>query len=307
MLTGLKTPTKPTSIDTREIERNNLEVLDPSPKPTSNDHQQEYQLQMTSQPSTPSSSSLSRSNSLSQKPSSPSLKSLLNSNSCSSNCISPGINYNHHQSSQRHRVPTMPPCPSPSSSSSSKSPISNPNFGGSKNRVPLQQYPKGSHNILRDRSTTNANSNINSGVTPGKGIRFDENRPSSSSSSSMYQQSNSNMVSINLNNNVDLGINSNSSSSNSNSLSGNGTAPSLVNSSGGGGGGLMNSKAKLKEAISQKNLLRLNFEQIPSNCDSTVLLSSSSPSLSSSSGNNASSNKKPSSQTSINQTTQLKL
>lgn len=39
------------------------------------------------------------------------------------------------------------------------------------------------------------------------------------------------------------------------------------------------SKAKLKEAISQRNLLRLNFEQVPSGAgDSTVLLSSSSAS-----------------------------
>lgn len=107
------------------------------------------------------------------------------------------------------------------------------------------------------------------------------------------------MVSINLNNNVDLGgfipITSPGASARN-------VNKGITSGSGGGGG---DSKAKLKEALSQRNLLRLNFEQVPSSCDSTVLLSSSSPSLSSS-GSPANKNSAPAS-SSLSQTTRLKL
>jgi hypothetical protein len=110
------------------------------------------------------------------------------------------------------------------------------------------------------------------------------------------------MVSINLNNNVDLGgfvpITSPGVSSRTPTLNVN---KGIITCGSG------DSKAKLKEALSQRNLLRLNFEQVPSSCDSTVLLSSS-PSLSSS-NNNSPANKTNNNTTSssLSQTTRLKL
>ncbi|CAL8104968.1 unnamed protein product [Orchesella dallaii] len=52
-----------------------------------------------------------------------------------------------------------------------------------------------------------------------------------------------------------------------------------------GGVSTGSSKAKLKEAINQRNLLRLNFEQVPSAGESTVLLSSSSAPVANATGN----------------------
>lgn len=80
------------------------------------------------------------------------------------------------------------------------------------------------------------------------------------------------MVSINLNNNVDLAgfvpITSSAAS----------RTPTLNVSKGVMTGGSEDSKAKLKEALNQRNLLRLNFEQAPSTSDATTVLLSSSAS-----------------------------
>jgi hypothetical protein len=172
------------------------------------------------------------------------------------------------------RNPPLPPTPNPSS----------PAFISYVLQQNQGQAPK--VNLIRtSKSAAGSNQRSSAG-----GLHSESGNISSSTSMTSLQSNN--MVTVNINNNVDLGI-SPSSAPLVNNISGGG---SIMNSS--IASASSNSKAKLKEALSQKNLLRLNFEQAPSNCDSTVLLSSSSPSLSSNSSSkkSASSINNPSSQ-----------